>query len=85
MSKSSMWRAATILIIVAMALAACSSGQPEPVVEEPSVEEPVAEEPAAEEPAAEEPAAGGFEIPAVEEGMFNVAMVLIGPHDDGGW
>ena len=28
---------------------------------------------------------GGFEIPTVEEGMFNVAMVLIGPHDDGGW
>jgi len=28
---------------------------------------------------------GGFEIPTVEEGMFNVAAVLIGPHDDGGW
>ncbi len=28
---------------------------------------------------------GGFEIPAIEEGKFNVAMVLIGPHDDGGW
>jgi basic membrane protein A len=28
---------------------------------------------------------GGFEIPAVEDGVFNVAMVLIGPHDDGGW
>ena len=28
---------------------------------------------------------GGFQIPAVEEGKFNVAMVLIGPHDDGGW
>jgi len=28
---------------------------------------------------------GGFEIPSVEEGMFNVGMVLIGPHDDGGW
>lgn len=28
---------------------------------------------------------GGFEIPATEEGKFNVAMVLIGPHDDGGW
>ena len=28
---------------------------------------------------------GGFEIPNVEEGKFNVAMVLIGPHDDGGW
>ncbi len=28
---------------------------------------------------------GNFEIPDVEKGKFNVAMVLIGPHDDGGW
>lgn len=28
---------------------------------------------------------GGFQIPNVESGKFNVAMVLIGPHDDGGW
>lgn len=28
---------------------------------------------------------GNFEIPAIESGKFNVAMVLIGPHDDGGW
>ncbi|MBI3764019.1 MAG: BMP family ABC transporter substrate-binding protein [Chloroflexi bacterium] len=28
---------------------------------------------------------GKFQIPATEEGKFNVAMVLIGPHDDGGW
>ncbi|MFH1524595.1 MAG: BMP family ABC transporter substrate-binding protein [Chloroflexota bacterium] len=28
---------------------------------------------------------GGFQIPATEKGKFNVAMVLIGPHDDGGW
>ncbi len=34
-------------------------------------------------PAVEE--VGGFQIPAIEEGKFNVAMVLIGPHDDGGW
>jgi basic membrane protein A len=34
-------------------------------------------------PAVEE--VGGFQIPAVESGKFNVAMVLIGPHDDGGW
>jgi basic membrane protein A len=26
-----------------------------------------------------------LQIPDVEEGKFNVAMVLIGPHDDGGW
>jgi basic membrane protein A len=28
---------------------------------------------------------GGFQIPEIEKGKFNVAMVLIGPHDDGGW
>ena len=28
---------------------------------------------------------GGFEIPVTKRGKFNVAMVLIGPHDDGGW
>ncbi len=28
---------------------------------------------------------GGFQIPTIEAGKFNVAMVLIGPHDDGGW
>jgi basic membrane protein A len=28
---------------------------------------------------------GGFEIPVIEKGKFNVAFVYIGPHDDGGW
>ena len=28
---------------------------------------------------------GGLQIPDIEQGKFNVAMVLIGPHDDGGW
>jgi basic membrane lipoprotein Med (substrate-binding protein (PBP1-ABC) superfamily) len=28
---------------------------------------------------------GGFQIPGIEKGKFNVGMVLIGPHDDGGW
>jgi len=37
-------------------------------------------------PVACEAAAGGaLQIPEVVEGKFNVAMVLIGPHDDGGW
>ena len=39
-----------------------------------------AEQPA--EPPAEE---GEVSIPAAQEGKFNVGMVLIGPHDDGGW
>jgi basic membrane protein A and related proteins len=65
------------LVVLALVLGACGPA-----------EEPVAEAPAAEEPAAEEPAAetvGGFQIPAAQEGKFNVAAVLIGPHDDGGW
>ena len=36
-------------------------------------------------PAEEPTEEGGFSIPATIEGKFNVAMVLIGPHDDGGW
>jgi basic membrane protein A len=30
-------------------------------------------------------AASGTQIPETVEGKFNVAMVLIGPHNDGGW
>jgi basic membrane protein A len=28
---------------------------------------------------------GELQVPDAQEGQFNVAMVLIGPHDDGGW
>ncbi len=31
------------------------------------------------------PVTSGFQIPEIVAGQFNVAMVLIGPHDDGGW
>jgi len=30
-------------------------------------------------------AAAGTQIPEIVDGKFNVAMVLIGPHNDGGW
>lgn len=30
-------------------------------------------------------AASGTQIPEIVDGKFNVAMVLIGPHNDGGW
>jgi basic membrane protein A len=29
--------------------------------------------------------AGGVQLPEIVDGKFNVAMVLIGPHNDGGW
>ncbi len=37
------------------------------------------------EPTAAPAETGGLQIPDIQEGKFNVAMVLIGPHDDGGW
>jgi basic membrane protein A len=61
-----------LAIVATLILAACGTA---PAATQASV-------PAATEPAA---AAGGFQIPDVQDGKFNVAMVLIGPHDDGGW
>jgi basic membrane protein A and related proteins len=29
--------------------------------------------------------AAGFDIPGIQKGKYNVAMVLIGPHNDNGW
>ncbi|MBI9046538.1 MAG: BMP family ABC transporter substrate-binding protein [Anaerolineaceae bacterium] len=67
----------SVLLALTFLFTACKPA----AVEEPAAEEPVAEEPAAEEPAEE----GSMQIPEVVDGKFNVAMVLIGPHDDGGW
>ncbi len=73
-----------VLVIFSMVLAACAPATPaatEAPVEQPA--EPAAPE-ATEAPAPAEET-GGFQIPDIEEGKFNVGMVLIGPHDDGGW
>lgn len=79
-----------MLILLALVLSACG-GQPTTPAEEAPAETEVME--ATEAPATEAPVVteapaeevGGFQIPEIEEGKFNVAMVLIGPHDDGGW
>src|SRR5436190_17694799 len=67
--KKTMLRVSLLLVIFTMALTACGGGAV-----------------ATQAPAATEaPVTGGLQIPDVEAGKFNVAMVLIGPHDDGGW
>ncbi len=64
------WLLVSLLLVIALTLAACGGKTAEPTQE-------------AAQPTPEE--VGGFQIPTIEEGKFNVAMVLIGPHDDGGW
>jgi basic membrane protein A len=71
----------SLVLIAAFVFTAC---QPAPVEEEPMEEEVMVEE--EEEEEEEEPAAvGGLQIPEIEEGKFNVAVVMLSNHDDGGW
>jgi len=67
--RKTLLKVALLLAVFVMVLSACG---PAAATEAPSA-------------ATEAPAAGGFQIPDTEDGKFNVAMVLIGPHDDGGW
>lgn len=72
MTMKRLWHLAGLLTICAMLVTACGGAAttaPQPTQ-------------AAQPTSAE---TGAFQIPDVEEGKFNVAMVLIGPHDDGGW
>ena len=73
-----MWRVTSAMLLAAMLAAACGGAATEaPVVEAPvATEAPVV---------TEAPAETGLQIPDVVDGKFNVAFVLIGPHNDGGW
>jgi len=82
MRIKSLWHLAALMIVFAMLLVACQP-QPAAPTQAPEAAPAETEAPLAEQPPAEE--AGGLQIPEIQEGKFNVAMVLIGPHDDGGW
>ncbi|HEY61670.1 MAG TPA: BMP family ABC transporter substrate-binding protein, partial [Anaerolineae bacterium] len=77
-NKSSKWFI-SLLIIIVVILVGCTAKPTEQA--QPQETEKPAEAVPTEKP--EEVA--GFQIPTIEEGKFNIAMVLIGPHDDGGW
>ena len=79
--KTSMFRVMAILVLGSMLLAAC---QPAPApTQAPAAPAASAAPAATTAPAA--PASTTLQIPDIEQGKFNVAFVLLGPHDDGGW
>jgi basic membrane protein A len=80
MKNKTLWRLTALLIVAAMMLSACAAPTAAPQETAQPAEPVKTEEP--QQPAEE---TGGFQIPEIQEGKFNVAMVLIGPHDDGGW
>ena len=73
-------RLASLFAATVVVVGACSST--------PKASAPAGSAVAANDCAAGSAAAGGtaaLQVPVVVAGKFNVAMVLIGPHDDGGW
>ena len=84
MRKKSIWLVISLVLIAAFVFTAC---QPAPADEAPVAEEAEEAEAVVEEEAEEEEAAaeGTYQIPAIEDGKYNVAFVYVGPHDDGGW
>jgi len=87
--RKSLLQVFVLLTVLSVILSACGA----PATEAPAAttEAPAA---ATEAPAvateappvvATEAPTSGSQIPEVEDGKFNIAMVLIGPHDDGGW
>ena len=74
-------RGLSLLTAAALFLTACTGSAATPTAAPQPTEAPEAT--TAVEPTAE--SSGDIQIPDIEDGKFNVAMVLIGPHDDGGW
>jgi basic membrane protein A len=79
MRKKSLWLVISLMLVAAFVFTAC---QPAPAEEMPAEEEALAEDTTEEEAA---PAEGGLQIPDIEEGKFNVVVVMLSNHDDGGW
>ncbi len=70
-----------LLMGLILALLAGCGGAPPPPPPPPGD----GEETAGEEAASSEESGGKYQIPAIEDGKYNVAFVYVGPHDDGGW
>ena len=89
MKAKKMWQLLAMLMVLVLAMAACGgNAEVENTIDEAEetaeeVVDEVVEEP--DTTAGETTTEGSYQIPAIEEGMHNVAFVYVGPHDDGGW
>jgi len=83
MLRKKLFNAVSLFSAAAMFVAACGGAATTAAPAATEAPAATAAPAATEAPAAT--AAASFEIPDVVEGKFNVAMVLLGPHDDGGW
>jgi len=85
--RKQLWGVIALVLVISMIATACTPA-PAPAPAAAPTAAPAAAEPTA-APVAAEPAAApaqaSFQIPEIVEGKFNIGMVLIGPHDDGGW
>ncbi len=79
MQTRTLWRLFALMVVTAMLFSACAPA-PTPTAAPVKATQP----PAVVQTQAPEPS-GGLQIPDIEQGKFNAAWVLIGPHDDGGW
>jgi basic membrane protein A len=86
MFRTKLWGVFALLLALSMIIAACGPAPAPAPTAAPKVEptQPAAAPTQAPAAPTQAPAAG-LQIPDVEKGKFNVAAVLIGPHDDGGW
>ena len=79
MKQKRLWAILTLTLLFSLILVACG-GDTAPAEEaDPAEAETEAEAAPAEE------SGGGYQIPEIEEGKYNVGFVYVGPHDDGGW
>ncbi|HVN53435.1 MAG TPA: BMP family ABC transporter substrate-binding protein [Anaerolineaceae bacterium] len=77
MKTNLIWRSLSLLIMAVLVLTACAPAAT------PAATQPPAAPAATQPPAA--PTSPTFQIPDIVQGKFNVAVVLVGFHADGGW
>ena len=84
MVTNRLWGVIALLVVLSMIVGACAPA-PAPAPTAPAAKAEPTKAASAPAATAAPAAKAGLQIPDVEKGKFNVAAVLIGPHDDGGW